>query len=132
MRNLPPPPPPSQTVMENPVYKLEDLQGTSWEMTILNIRSLALLATKIKLMSFFTKPENEGFQYSVLQLLSSTQFFSQIVIGKGKTGSLHSAGNSFFMAYNPSFWENFPSRIGVCVYVCMCVLFLCVYMYVRV
>merc|ERR1712002_430776 len=33
-------------------------------------------------MSFFTKPENEGFQYSVLQLLSSTQFFSQIVIGK--------------------------------------------------
>merc|ERR1712121_24582 len=46
-------------------------------------------------MSFFTKPENEGFQYSVLQLLSSTQFFNQIVTGKDKTGSLHSAGNCF-------------------------------------
>ena len=107
MRNLPPPPPPPQTVMENPVYKLEDLQGTSWEMTILNIRSLALLATKIKLMSFFTKPENEGFQYSVLQLLSSTQFFSQIVIGKDKTGSLHSAGNCFCMVSREVFGKIF-------------------------
>ena len=39
-----------QTVMENPVYKLEDLQGTSWKMTILNIRSLASLAIKINLI----------------------------------------------------------------------------------
>ena len=34
-----------QPVLENPVYKVEDLGGTSWKMTILNIRSLASLAT---------------------------------------------------------------------------------------
>ena len=35
-----------QPVLENPVYKVEDVGGTSWKMTILNIRSLASLATK--------------------------------------------------------------------------------------
>ena len=35
-----------QKVLENTVYKLEDLGGTSCKMTILNIRSLASLATK--------------------------------------------------------------------------------------
>ena len=49
----PPPPPPPQTVLENTVYKLEDLGGTSWKMTILNIRSLASLATmKVKYIFF--------------------------------------------------------------------------------
>merc|ERR1712121_301696 len=58
-------------------------------------------------MSFFTKPENKCFQYSVLQLLSSTQFFSQIVIGKDKTGSLHSTGNHFFMVSREVFGNFF-------------------------
>ena len=38
-----------QKVLENTVYKLEDLGGTSWKMTILNIRSLASLVTTINL-----------------------------------------------------------------------------------
>ena len=36
-----------QVVLENTVYKVEDLGGTSWKMTILNIRSLASLTTNI-------------------------------------------------------------------------------------
>merc|ERR1712120_87758 len=58
-------------------------------------------------MSFFIKPENEGFQYSILQLLSSTQFFSQIVIGKDQTRSLHGAGNCFYMVSRGVFGKIF-------------------------
>ena len=36
-----------QPVLENPEYKLMDLGGTSWKMTNLNTRLLALLATII-------------------------------------------------------------------------------------
>ena len=43
-----------------------------------------------QVMSFF---ENEGLQYGVLQLMCHTFFFTQMVIRKAKTGSLHSAGN---------------------------------------
>ena len=46
VNSLPPPPPPS-TVLENPVYKVENLGGISWELMILNIRLLASLATII-------------------------------------------------------------------------------------
>ena len=45
-----------------------------------------------QLISFF---ENGSFQYGILQLMYCTSFFPQIVIRKAKTGSLHSAGNSF-------------------------------------
>ena len=44
-----------QAVLENTVYKVEDLGGTSWKMTILNIRSLASLATIRSLASLVTK-----------------------------------------------------------------------------
>ena len=33
------------------MYKLEDLDVTSWKMTILNIRSLASLATKMTILN---------------------------------------------------------------------------------
>ena len=39
-------------------------------------------------MSFFAKPENEGFQYGVLQLMSCTSFFTLIAIRKALTDLL--------------------------------------------
>ena len=54
------------------MYKVEDLGGTSWKMTILNIRSLASLATIIN-VNLFEQIKLENIEHLVDVTLPPTR-----------------------------------------------------------